>query len=122
MSKQSRYKNRERKLSRDGLTPTVLRDSHPGINIDPDADRLVVNSTQVASYMVESVAIHSKSGGWLPAVSIEIVTAPLMGGDAKAETFRTVIIGSGLAESIARDINFAMKRSIEDCAVGYRLD
>lgn len=53
------------------------RDEPPGIKLV----RSSVTPSQIAEHHIESMAMHSRSRGWLPAVRIEIFTADGAGLD-----------------------------------------
>lgn len=84
------------------------RDEPPGIKLV----RSAVTPAQITEHLVESMAMHSRSRGWLPAVRIEILTedgAGLVGSMLVDDVIEFVEILLTAAERAPLDLDAARR-------------
>lgn len=91
------------------------RNDPPGLQIIPlDA----THARQMTRHVVESTAVHSKSRGWIPMVSIRMQHIPLMGEGERVTT--QVIMELNDAMTFVHAIMEGIKAAERDAKYGLR--
>lgn len=119
MSKASRQQRRKIKA----LTPisVTYRDARDGLDIDPSNDLNMADARQPIAMTATSIAVHSRSMGWIPGMLVTIVHIPLQGG-GELETLCINLLGEPLMLEWTQMFNMVMDRALLDAAAGMRLD